>query len=165
MPASVQRNHPVHGAGVIIAPVAGQSADEKYGIPNWMGGKDLDPKAFDGVKDQQRAAVFDYVIQNVDRHQGNWMCKPPDDRIGLIDHGYCLAKKDNNFAYKANNAFYNNIPHGDRIPYEIKDAWKDKWPQIEAGLKKCGIEPEAIQHAKHRYDKLMAASTFRDMVK
>ena len=165
VPASVQRNHPVHGAGVIIAPVAGQSADEKYGIPNWMGGKDLDPKAFDGVKDQQRAAVFDYVIQNVDRHQGNWMCKPPDDRIGLIDHGYCLAKKDNNFAYKANNAFYNNIPHGDRIPSEIKDAWKDKWPQIEAGLKKCGIEPEAIQHAKHRYDKLMAASTFRDMVK
>ena len=165
VPASVQRNHPVHGAGVIIAPVAGQSADEKYGIPNWMGGKDLDPKAFDGVKDQQRAAVFDYVIQNVDRHQGNWMCKPPDDRIGLIDHGYCLANKDNNFAYKANNAFYNNIPHGDRIPSEIKDAWKGKWPQIEAGLKKCGIEAEAIQHAKRRYDKLMAASTFMDMVK
>ncbi len=42
-------------------------------------------KKFDGKDDMFRAAAFDYVIGNEDRHEKNWIVN--GDKIGLIDHG------------------------------------------------------------------------------
>ena len=152
VPAAVERHHPDHGPGVIIDAVDGQEAEK---VMNRHG------DAFDGMRDCQRAAVFDYIIQNVDRHEKNWMVKP-DGKVALIDHGYCLATKDNHFAYADNDQFKQHINLSKPIPTDIKDAWRGKWPQIAEGMRKCGIETTAIHLAKKRYDKFMRSTTFHE---
>jgi hypothetical protein len=42
---------------------------------------------YNGAEDFARAAVFDYIIGNEDRHPGNWMVNKATGKITLIDHG------------------------------------------------------------------------------
>lgn len=71
---SVLHTMPDGQKGVMIAWVKGKMAAE---VPY--------DKRFDGQKDAQRAAVFDYVIGNQDRHAKNWLVD--GNRLRLIDHG------------------------------------------------------------------------------
>src|SRR5262249_6779880 len=54
---------------------------------------------YDGETDAARAAAFDQLVANTDRHQKNWMLKgDPDnqaesDKIALIDNGLILPTK------------------------------------------------------------------------
>ena len=167
VPASQERHHPDHGVGVIMDNVPGKDAGDiliaaqRKGLVAHMQAHE---QAYDGMQDQQRALIFDYIIQNVDRHPGNWRLKP-DGRIGLIDHGFSLPTQDCHSHFAQNDAFAQNVDQHKNIPADVKSAWNGKWPQIEAGLKKCGIEDTAIHLAKKRYDKLMAATTFRDFMR
>jgi hypothetical protein len=54
------------------------------------------PKPFDGAEDFARAAIFDHVIGNTDRHPGNWMLQDPHgaNKIKLIDHGLSFPDHD-----------------------------------------------------------------------
>ncbi len=38
-------------------------------------------------EDRARIAVFDFIIGNSDRHEGNWMVHTKTNRVTLIDHG------------------------------------------------------------------------------
>lgn len=50
-----------------------------------------DGKKFDGDRNLARAAVFDYVIQNTDRHGKNWLID--GDNMHLIDHGLAFPER------------------------------------------------------------------------
>jgi len=64
-------------------------------LATWQEGtvaKDVRSQAerYDGGHDLQRAAMFDYITGNQDRHNGNWVIAD-DDKIKLIDHNLSLG--------------------------------------------------------------------------
>jgi hypothetical protein len=75
----IEYEHEDHGLGALIAWQVGEIAEHH-------------PDPFDGEEDMARAAIFDYVIGNADRHKGNWLVGE-DGKLRLIDHG--LAFPDN----------------------------------------------------------------------
>lgn len=70
----------VRGNGSMSLFQQGQLAANMYGS-----GK------YDGNNDLARAAVFDYVIGNTDRHGGNWLVN--DNKLRLIDHGLSFPER------------------------------------------------------------------------
>ena len=100
-----------------------------------------------------RAAAFDYLIGNIDRHQGNWLVDEKNGRVVLIDHGFSLPVAEravySNFTYYAMN-------RGLSITEAIGDSWDDKWTSIEMALRKRSLSNDAIRLAKTRYDNILA---------
>jgi len=73
--------------GEKIGSETGSETGEKGAMLEFVDGKTAHaaPDAFDGKEDLARAAVFDFVIGNTDRHKGNWLVK--EGKLRLIDHG------------------------------------------------------------------------------
>jgi hypothetical protein len=68
---------------------------QRYGGTRWA---DMDPEAAShkarADRDVARAALFDFIIGNSDRHAGNWIVdEDGDGRITLIDHGLAFGEK------------------------------------------------------------------------
>lgn len=108
--------------------------------------------------DVARAAAFDWVIGNTDRHEWNWVVRNKDHKIQLIDHGFVFYPSRD-----FRSAFWQRAKSLDLpIPQEIKD-WEAKWPEIEAYLKSKGFNAGAISKTKTRLDELMDADTFDEV--
>lgn len=67
--------------------------------------------------DLHRAAVFDYIIGNQDRHAGNWIVSP-DGRIKMIDHGLSFGESK---AGSGNHAFQK------RVRDQLQGAGQPRW--------------------------------------
>lgn len=105
-------------------------------------------KRYDGEKDLARAAAFDLMIGNTDRHAGNWMLQhangPGPTKIALIDNGLAIPTKEGQFrSYLHREAASKNLP----IPEEVLD-WDPV--KIRAALEKHGIEEPAIKGVERR---------------
>jgi predicted unusual protein kinase regulating ubiquinone biosynthesis (AarF/ABC1/UbiB family) len=150
LPTTIERTHPEKGVGAMIEWVPGKPARD---MPEAM--------KYDGKVDNIRAAVFDYILENVDRHPGNWMVKP-DGKLVLIDHGYYLTTKSNIAHWNRNDQLLNNLDRSERIPDHVKASMRDKWPSMQAAMEKSGIEDAAIKLCKKRYDKVMTATRVSD---
>jgi len=126
---------------------------------------------YDGEVDSKRAAAFDFIMGNTDRHLGNWLVK--GDKLRLIDNGLCLPNKPLTKTSYGIGIEYDQItdkgffgrwtrsamfPH--EIPAEIKAPWRGKWPAIEKALQASNIDPEAITLAHERYTIFMESNTF-----
>lgn len=113
----------------------------------------------DGLRDWKRAAVFDFMIGNMDRHGGNWMVKE-GGKLALIDHGLSFPVK-NDFVWS------NRRTLTDRtwltVGAEQKVSWAKKWPAIERSLNRLGIEKEAVAAMRDRYHFLMRPTTKRTL--
>ena len=116
-----------------------------------------DATKYDGTKDRMRAQAFDFVMGNMDRHEGNWMINKNSGKIVLIDNGFNLPDSVHNRARKG----FRGVTKDSAIPDSVKDSWKGKWPQIEKTMKANGIGDKAVKCAKHRYDALLKSSTFK----
>lgn len=66
--------------------------------------------------------IFDYIIQNTDRHPGNLLIK--EDKIYAIDHGYSMDKDDRGF-YSLFKAFY-DTPAPKELVGLLNDFLSDK---------------------------------------
>lgn len=109
-----------------------------------------DSLAFDGPEDRARAALFDYVIGNTDRHQGNWLVSP-EGKLVLIDNGLAFPHdRESSDNYHATELLRHASFH--QAPTPDWTHLAGKWPEIEQSLVAHGIEPEAIELTKERFD-------------
>jgi hypothetical protein len=118
--------------------------------------------------------MFDYVIGNQDRHQGNWMVGEGDGRIKLIDHGLAFGET------RAKAPTFNQglIDEAGRIekkqglrfgpdkgpkmspPKDIARKYAENKSAILSSLKKLGLPPKAIARTAKRIDKAATAETW-----
>lgn len=111
---------------------------------------------FDGEEDAARAATFDYLIGHMDRHLGNWLISS-GDKLALIDNGLAFPVKyaPTDVAPNVLHMWYNASSKGLKVPESWK-TYRDKWGAVESHLRKAGLEPEAIELTRERFDNLVA---------
>jgi len=113
--------------------------------------------AFDGDEDMQRAAMFDYVTGNCDRHAGNWVVNA-EGKIGLIDHNLAFSGfPASEFLTQAINKMPNASPAKFMAPYFAKKS------EIAARLRNTGISDEQISDVMARIDKAASAKSWLDI--
>lgn len=122
---------------------------------------------FDGDTDLKRAAVFDYLVGNSDRHRGNWLVDlKRGDKLRLIDHGLILPNNQKDTYVNQNIMNEATVRKNFTIPPEIAHL-TEKWPAVEKALESCQIEPDAIAMTHHRLIDLTEAAargkTFDDL--
>lgn len=131
--------------GALMAFQAGDVAKKVYGFD--------DPKRYDGRDDLLRAAVFDYVIGNSDRHGGNWMLADPKgaDRIRLIDHGYAFPEGEK--ISSGNHAFMSRV-YGD-MDQEFRQAGSSRYKYADEDVRQA-VKPYfgKIEEIRDRLEKL-----------
>lgn len=123
-------------------------------------------QAYDGKEDRARAAAFDFVMGNTDRHEGNWLIA--GGKLKLIDNGLSLPEHvvPRDYEYAADLGLLGHagtkfgfFSRGEKIPATVKESWDGKWGEIESALKSSEISDAAIGLAKERYDVLMSPKT------
>lgn len=109
-----------------------------------------------------RAAIFDYVIGNEDRHQGNWLVD--GKQLHLIDHG--LAFPDRGKFGAGNHAFI-NAAVGPRSPEKgvakFAAPYIQKLDRIKAILAKVGLPQGAIRGVEERINNLKKVKSWKDL--
>lgn len=111
---------------------------------------------YDGHENAIRAAVFDYVIGNQDRHAGNWLVEG-DDSLHLIDHGLSFPSvKDHraqgNMDFEDWAQDIKSIPKATLTRYGR--AYVDNLDKIEAKLTDLGLPRNSIQALRMRVEDL-----------
>jgi phage-related protein (TIGR01555 family) len=122
--------------------------------------------AFDGSEDRRRMAVFDFVIGNTDRHQGNWLVS--DDKIHLIDHGLAFPEKNgiqrNAALAKVATEYRINGPKStDDAPAKYAKLYienKDKLIETVRGL---GLSDGAVKSMRERIGQLAEAKNWSEL--
>lgn len=114
---------------------------------------------YDGDVDLARAAAFDYLIGQGDRHTGNWMVKD-GTKLALIDNGLAFPNNDDTLytSLMLSQAYKKKFD----IPEEIK-AWLDKGPAIKDYLEKNGFKQEEIDLTMKRLAALKEEKGFPEL--
>lgn len=115
---------------------------------------------FDGDRDLNRAAVFDYVIGNTDRHAQNWLVDQPNNALKLIDHGLSFPEKPTSGGWRrsANEAFMNQSDYrGISIKEDVIKPYFDNKNSIIKVMKNLGFSKPAINGVVQRIDNLKLA--------
>jgi hypothetical protein len=157
----------VPGYGGSMAPslggFKGHPEGERGALLKWADGKDASavPDPYDG-KDLARAAAFDYVIGNTDRHTNNWVVSE-DGKIHLIDHGYAFGeglgdKHGSNLVGRAKDRrdqFSN--------PSEYGVVYAKAEPEIVKSLSALGLNSKVIGGVQRRIKTLALSSNWYDL--
>jgi hypothetical protein len=108
----------------------------------------------------RRAAAFDYLIGNVDRHPGNWMIKRTPDKknkLVLIDHGNTFPE-GSHYENMGNYELFREAARKDRAsgikaPTLVTSSYDadNKWAAIHKTLKAHGLGEKAITHTRQRF--------------
>lgn len=114
---------------------------------------------FDGDKDLARAAAFDLLIGNTDRHSGNWMAKFDAEKNNIFERNITskLVLIDNGLAFPtAKGGFRSYLAkeagnRGLKIPEEVK-SWDAN--KIKAALEKHGLEESTVKLTLRRLEKI-----------
>jgi phage gp29-like protein len=152
----------------VIRKIEGKKGSVQLFVPGAKTGKHYfatgeRSKAFDGLNDLARAAVYDHLIGNTDRHYGNWLIRG-NGKMALIDNGLSFPVQKGGWGNRQllaeANARYGALESGgwSKAPEVVKarKAWVGKWPQIERAMKRHKMEPQAIKLAKARWKEITA---------
>ncbi len=149
------------GFGDLVPPTAfrrhdGQEGSVQRFVPDALPAHYVTEQArFDGQTDAGRAAVFDYLTANTDRHTGNWLMTP-EGKLVLIDNGLAFPHTIDHTDFVDQeflaNAAVNNLPVPDLTHL------RDRWPAVEAALERAGLEHTAIAYTKWRFDQLTSGN-------
>lgn len=149
-----------------------QAFIEKKGKPANYG---YNAGRYDGEEDLIRAAIFDYLIGNVDRHTGNWFLGTDErgdvKKLSLIDNGTSFPSVNNVDAMEGdlcNWAFFWRAASFLRyvIPSRIGAAWHGVWPELRKQLHDVAqIELPAIDMFERRAANIVnyTGRPFRDL--
>lgn len=120
--------------------------------------KDRDER-YDGTDNLARAAAFDFVIGNEDRHMGNWMITP-NGGLKMIDHGLTFPDKA---AYRRKNdgTLQGAALNQAKVPKETIDKMVANKEKIVESLKKLGL-PEASVAGVERRIGILSRRASRD---
>lgn len=120
----------------------------------------LDMDKFDGDRNRDRAAIFDYIMGNRDRHQGNWLVAGGD--LHLIDHGFILPRNSRYDTWML--GFVDRVTNGAvkkaSIPQSEVSKYADNVDKISARLASLGIEDTAIQGVRDRIANISSVETW-----
>ncbi len=119
-------------------------------------------KLYDGTEDHARAASFDYLIGNLDRHDGNWLVDKKG-KLVLIDHGTSFPKEHDPqwYAKYANGMIYHAAVHRELpIPEQLK---KTKWEDLQRVAESHRFSPPTIALMKKRFEDLQNHKTFGEL--
>lgn len=106
--------------------------------------------------DLARAAAFDYLTGQSDRHFGNWLVGP-GGRPVLIDNGMTFPEPGLEFSW--HNFLREASRRGMEVPPEVS-AWKKRWRQLEFILRRRGMSDGEVADTKRRLDALASATHF-----
>jgi hypothetical protein len=106
-----------------------------------------------------RAAAFDYLTCQADRHSGNWLTR--GGRPVLIDNGTSFPVKYVDEDDFGDMEFWRYAVLKELTVPELKGSWSE----LERELGESGLEPEAITLTKQRFEALAAhaGKTFRGL--
>jgi len=113
-----------------------------------------------GDRDQiERAAAFDYLIGNSDRHGGNYMFTRENGKYKyhLIDNGFSMYPA--NFSVGKGSHFFEMVStHGASVSQSVKDTWSKNWDKVEAAMRMRRMPEADIKRAQGRLSKLLLAT-------
>jgi hypothetical protein len=113
----------------------------------------------DSVHDARRAAMFDWMTQNADRHSRNWLVD--GGKVRLIDHNKAFEGHTYSMFIKMLRGSDDIEP--DRISQaEFKaliEPYRKALPQIKTRLSKVGIPERFIKQLEVRVNNAVALST------
>ena len=154
-------------------------------LAEWQEGeraKDVHPSIrYGDLHDHQRAAMFDYIIGNQDRHAGNWLVdtpfheafEEPEPKIKLIDHNLSFGtapvehyggNREIMGSLARNPAPYAKPPRsGGGKPLEFAKPYVDKKRTILARLLDVGLPADAIDQVSRRIDFASHAESWDDV--
>ena len=133
---------------------------------------------YDGVKDFARAATFDYVIGNPDRHAGNWLVDK--GKLHLIDHGSSFIEKpfdpqifQTNIIERANSLDQfqeiRSIRDKNAKPWaniqEYAKPYTENKSKILDALSKTGLPKGSVDEVSKRIDRLGKAKNWSELYK
>ncbi len=108
--------------------------------------------------DVRRAAAFDYLIGNTDRHLGNWLVRPTPhgDKITLIDHGLAFPDKHPTGAAwhheeMIRRTYLHRTGGNDPPPNPGGSDPDGKWLAIRRTLTEHGLSSKAIADTGKRW--------------
>jgi SPP1 gp7 family putative phage head morphogenesis protein len=132
----------------VIREIGGQIGSfQKWADDSTVAGKHDEP--FDGEKNLARAAAFDVLIGQTDRHKGNWMLSDEQSLSG--DYQMCLIDNGLSFPKKSGEFFSDIVDHAksDRIPVPSEVAhWNPK--KIDEAMKRCDIDEMSRRQTLNR---------------
>lgn len=123
-----------------------------------------DKEAYDGDQDLHRAAMFDYVIGNTDRHMGNWLVG--NGKLQLIDHGFSFGPYSGNFRIMDEVSKRENNKGGS--PYSLKDLGKpyvDNKDKILSALRSTGVPSDKVDEVGQRIDRISRKDNWQGLLK
>lgn len=128
---------------------------------------------YDGERNLARAAIFDYVIGNEDRHQGNWLIGK-DGGLRLIDHNLAFPDKGQ-YGVSAAHDLFNRIllkaewkkitdPKA-KNPVDAAKPFVKNRDGILKALRGAGLPESAIQGVAERIDSLKDVRSWKQLYK
>lgn len=133
--------------------LSGDGSIQTFVPDNKTAASSLDP--YDGGEAVLRAAMFDFVTGNSDRHAGNWLTTQGDDgtKIHLIDNGLSFPESDEKGNYY--NAHLIRRAAQQKMVVPDVSEWVQKWPEVAKQLE--GLDPAVVKMAERRLSLLAQA--------
>jgi hypothetical protein len=114
--------------------------------------------------DVQRAAIFDFIVGNTDRHEGNWVIN--DGKIGLIDHNMIFdrSKPYSQFLFRIGGTTLKDKPVASYVKPYVDNLDKIISVAVSSGGAARADGPQ-IQWLKQRVELAKKAKTWNDITK
>lgn len=148
------------GMDDMVSPAVIRTIDGQRGaLLEWQDGDVANRRAgdakYDGDADAERAAIFDFVIGNEDRHSGNWVVsgEGKNAKLHLIDHGLSFPEGEWNSGNTTMFVTHLKIAEdgSDKPPNAgIVSKYVAAAPMISGTLKHLGFNSEVIQGVDRR---------------
>jgi hypothetical protein len=93
--------------------------------------------------------AFDYMIGNVDRHQGNWRQNDDGTRVALIDHGLSFPDTPINVF----SGFWSGVNPSAKL---LGKHWSASyWDRIENAIRNAGLGDSVVTGVKDRFFRIV----------
>lgn len=108
----------------------------------------------------ERAAIFDYVIANGDRHDGNWMVD--GNNIHLIDHNLAFAYGQSSHLVDIAQNYESSHTTVSSFAAMAK-PYIDNRDEIMSTLKQVGLDDRRVRQVGERIDELKGFKSWSDL--